>query len=188
MMGRRGRDSAPAAAGGAPATTGARIGTRFMMRERLFTFGDDFFIENEHGQRAFWVDGKALRVRETLLFKDLQGHELYQIQEKMLRVRDTLNVYRGNQVAAAVHKAFVSPLRDRLQIDVPGKGDWTAQGNFLYHDYKVFAAGRKPVADISKKWFRVRDSYGVEVSPQEDAALVLALTVCIDILCHDTGT
>lgn len=184
MMGRRARVGALGVAGGSPETSAARIGTRFMMRERLFTFGDDFFIENERGQRAFWVDGKALRVRETLHFKDLQGRELYYIQEKMLRVRDTLNVYRGNQVAASVHKAIVSLLRDRLQVDIPGRGDMLAQGNFLYHDYRITQGGRVLVANVSKKWFRVRDSYGVEITPQEDAALILALTVCIDILCH----
>ena len=116
MFGRRARDAAPAA----PAVAaGASNGTRYKMRERLFTFGDDFFIEDEHGRRAFWVDGKALRIRETLLFKNMQGQELYRMQEKMLRIRDTINLYRGNEVVAAIHSALISPLRDRLQVDVP---------------------------------------------------------------------
>jgi uncharacterized protein YxjI len=39
-----------------------------------------------------------------------------------------------------------------------------------------------PVANISKRWFRVRESYGVAVAPGQDDALVLAITVCIDHL------
>jgi uncharacterized protein YxjI len=187
MMGRRGRLGGAMPPGAPGGGSEARIGNRFMMRERLFTIGDDFYIQNEQGQRAFWVDGKALRIRKTLLFKDLAGHEIYRIQEKMLRVRDTLNVYRGEQIAASVHKALISPLRDRLQIEVPGKGEMLAQGNFLYHNYRITRGDRTPVAEVSKKWFRVRDSYGVEIASQEDALLILAITVCIDILCHNVG-
>ena len=42
------------------------------------------------------------------------------------------------------------------------------------------------MANISKRWFRVRDTYGVAVAPGQDDALVLAVTVCIDHLTdHD---
>ena len=39
-------------------------GERFLMREKLLAIGDDFWIENEGGDRVFKIDGKALRVRE----------------------------------------------------------------------------------------------------------------------------
>jgi uncharacterized protein YxjI len=38
------------------------------------------------------------------------------------------------------------------------------------------------VARVSKRWFRVRETYGVEIAPGEDNALLLAVTVCIDAL------
>ena len=43
------------------------------MREKLVSFGNDFWIEDENGRRAFKVDGKMLRVRDTLFFEDLSG-------------------------------------------------------------------------------------------------------------------
>ena len=43
---------------------------RYKMREKLLSFGDDFWIEDERGRRAYFVDGKAVRVRQTLVFKD----------------------------------------------------------------------------------------------------------------------
>ena len=55
---------------------------RYQMREKLVSFGDNFWIENEQGQKVFKVDGKALRVRDTLKFRDRQGNELCKIQEK----------------------------------------------------------------------------------------------------------
>ena len=62
------------------------------MVEKLVSIGDDFFIENEHGQRAFKVDGKALRVRDTLVFRDMQGNEVCKIQERVARVRDSMEI------------------------------------------------------------------------------------------------
>jgi uncharacterized protein YxjI len=43
------------------------------MREKLVSIGDDFWIENESGQKAFKVDGKALRVRQTLKMEATQN-------------------------------------------------------------------------------------------------------------------
>jgi uncharacterized protein YxjI len=178
--------AAPAPASGAttPAPSGGRIGTRFVMKQRVFALGDDFDIKDEHDQRVFHINGKMMRVRDTLFFEDTHGHEIYKIQEKVARIRDTLNIYRGDQVAASLHKAVITPLRERFDIDVPGHGNLSAQGNIVDHEYRIERAGR-PVADVSKRWFRVRDTYGVEVAQGEDALLILALTVGIDMLAHD---
>ena len=45
-----------------------------------------------HGQKAFKVDGKALRVRKTLNFEDAHGNVMCKIQEHMLRVKDSMEV------------------------------------------------------------------------------------------------
>ncbi len=48
-------------------TFGARGNAdRYQMREKLLSIGDDFWIEDESGRRAFKVNGKALRLRKTL--------------------------------------------------------------------------------------------------------------------------
>ena len=36
------------------------------------------------------------------------------------------------------------------------------------------------MAEVSKRWFRVRDAYGIEVAPGQDDALILAVAICID--------
>lgn len=36
------------------------------------------------------------------------------------------------------------------------------------------------VAEVSKRWFRVRDTYGIEIAPGQDDGLILAVTACID--------
>jgi uncharacterized protein YxjI len=41
------------------------------------------------------------------------------------------------------------------------------------------------VATVSKKWFRARDTYGIEVQPDANVVLILAVTVAVDALAHD---
>jgi uncharacterized protein YxjI len=163
----------------------ARV-TRYRMQEKLVAIGDDFWIENEAGQRAFKVNGKAIRVRDTLVLETADGEELLSIQTKMLHVRDTMNIERGGRKVASVKMALVSPLRDRFSIDVEDGDDMEAKGNIVDHEYKIERNGNQ-VAEVSRKWFRVRDSYGVELAPGQDDALLLAVTVCIDQMTHDIG-
>jgi uncharacterized protein YxjI len=154
-------------------------GTQYRMREKLFSVGDDCWIENEGGERAFKVNGKALRLRETLVLESPAGEELYKIQEKMLRVRDTMEIQQGDRTVATVKKALVSALRDRFSIAVADGDDLEAKGNIVDHEFKIERGGDK-VAEVSKRWFRVRDSYGIEIAPGQDDALILIIAVCID--------
>ena len=83
-------------------------GTKYRMREKMFAIGDDYWIENEGGDRAFKVDGKALRIRDTLVIEDPLGLELFTVQEKKLHIRDTMEIERGGQTVATVKKALIT--------------------------------------------------------------------------------
>jgi uncharacterized protein YxjI len=158
-------------------------GTRYRLREKLFSIGDDFWIDTDDDRHAFKVNGKALRMRSTFVLESPSGDELFKIQERKLRVRDTMVVERGGETVATIKKALISPLRDRFAIELAG-GEMTAKGNVVDHEYEIERDGHK-VATISKRWFRVRDTYGIEIAPGEDDALVLAVAVCIDEMAHD---
>jgi uncharacterized protein YxjI len=167
------------------APEGAPAGTRYLLREKLLTLGDDFWIENDRGERIFLVDDKVLRVRDTVVIKDAHGKELLKLQKRLLRARDTMAIERDGDTVARVKKAMITPLRDRFSVDLEGGGRLDVEGNILDHEYQITRDGI-PVANISKRWFRVRDTYGVAVVPGQNDALVLAVTVCIDHLTdHD---
>ncbi len=153
---------------------------RYQMREKLLSIGDDSWIEDDGGRRAFKVNGKALRLRSTLILEDANGQELFKIQDRPVRVRAVMEIEdaSGNN-AATVKKAMITPLRDRYTVDVAGGGELSVQGNIVDHEFEIEANGKK-VAEVSKRWFRVRDTYGVEVAPGQNDALLLAVTVCID--------
>jgi uncharacterized protein YxjI len=161
-------------------------GTKYQMREKMFAIGDDFWIETDGGERAFRVNGKALRIRDTLVLETPDGDGVFTIQEKKLSVRDKMEIERDGHTVATVKKALVSPLRDRFSIGVEGGEDMEAKGNIVDHEYKIERGGDK-VAEVSKRWFRVRDTYGIEIAEGQDDALILAVTVCIDQMTHDVG-
>jgi uncharacterized protein YxjI len=74
--------------------------------------------------------------------------------------------------------------RCHFTVDVPGPDDYEAQGSFLDHDY-VFKRHGKTVAEVSKKWLTIRDTYAVDIAEGEDDLLILASAVVIDQICHD---
>jgi uncharacterized protein YxjI len=156
-------------------------GSRYLLRKNLLSIGHDYWIENDRGDRVFHVDAKALRLHDTMVIKDMIGAEQVKLQKRLLRARDTMAIERGGDAVATVKKAVTTPLRDRFTIDLTDAGSLEAMGSILDHEYQITRVGI-PVANVSKRWFRVRDSYGVAVAPGQDDALVLAVTVCIDHL------
>jgi uncharacterized protein YxjI len=149
------------------------------MREKLFAIGDDYWIENDEGERVFKVNGKALRIRDTFIIEDPSGTELFKVQEKKLHVRDTMDIERDGKTVARVKKALITPFRDRFSVDVEDGEDMEAKGNIVDHEYKIERGGER-VAEVSKRWFRIRDTYGIEIAQGQEDALLLAVTVCID--------
>ena len=157
---------------------------QYRMRQRIVSIGDDFWIEDSSGRRAYKVDGKALRVRDTLRLEDANGTELFTIQARIVRVRDTMEIEdAGGRTVATVKKAMITPLRERWSVDVEGAAGYEVQGNVVDHEYTIESEGRK-IAEVSKRWFRVADTYGVEVVQGLDPALVLAVTVVVDAMAH----
>ena len=154
------------------------------MKQRMISFGDDFWIENERGEQCFKVDGKMLRVRDTLFFRDRNGQEHCKIQEKVARVKDSMEIEDPNgRRMAMVKKALITPLRERWVVKIADGPDLDVQGNILDHEYSI-GEGRDKIAEVSKKWFRLRDTYGVQIEQGQDDLLLLAVTVAIDMMAH----
>jgi uncharacterized protein YxjI len=160
------------------------MATRYKIRQNLISIGDDFWIENEEGKRVFKVDGKVLRIRKTLVFEDAKGKKLAQIQERLLTIKDTMVVEDADgKDIATIKKALIAPFRDKWDVKVKNGPDLDVQGNILDHEYTV-KQGRNKVAEISKKWFRITDTYGVEIEDGQNEILILAIAVAVDMMAH----
>ena len=153
----------------------------YRMREKMFDLGDDYWIEDGDGKKAYKVDGKSMRFRKTFVLENASGQELLKVVEKKLSLRDTMRIEKDGDTVATVKKALISPLRDKFNINLENGGELRAKGKFGDHNYKIERDGKK-VAEVSKKWFKVRDTYGIEIDERENVPLILAAVVCIEEL------
>lgn len=158
---------------------------RYLIREKLFSFGDDFWIQDASGKNVYFVDGRAFNLlREKLVLKDAAGNELGFLRQKLMSLHRAYEIHRDGRHVATVRKDLFNLFRCHFTVDVPGPDDYEAQGSFLDHEYTFTRHGRA-VATVSKKWFSVRDTYAVDIIDGEDHVLILASAVVIDQICHD---
>jgi uncharacterized protein YxjI len=130
------------------------------------------------------VDGKVFTLGDKLSFQDTQNNELAFIKQRLLAWGPTYEIHRNGKLAAVVKKHLFTFLRYRFSVDVPGPDDLEVEGDFLAHEYTFTRSGR-PVAQVSKRWIALGDSYGVNIEPGEDDVLILASTVVIDMVLDD---
>ena len=156
---------------------------RYVMKQKWFSFGDDFVIRDADGRDAFHVDGKVFSIGDQLTLEDPSGRVLALIDQKLLSWGPTYEIWKGNQLAAVVKKSVFTFFRCEFTVDVPGPDDLVAEGDFWEHEYTFSRSGR-PVASVSKKYFSWTDTYGIDLRDGEDPVLILASAVVIDLCCH----
>ena len=140
---------------------------RYVIRERFFRLGEDADIADESGLVVYKVDGKVLTLRDRLVVRDAAGREVAQVQRKLIALRPSYEISVGGEEVATVRKHLFTPFRDRFTIDVPGPDDLEMAGDLLDHEFAI-RRGDHVVATVSKRWFSLRDTYGVEVAESED--------------------
>jgi uncharacterized protein YxjI len=152
---------------------------RYEVRERLFAVGEDYWIEDEQGHKAFLVDGKAMRLRDTFELKGPDGRVLIDIHEKMFALRDTMVIERGDEALAKIRRKRLSLLRNHYRVELIDGTELDVSGKILDREFVVEYDGEM-LAHISRRWLRVRDTYGVDVIREDaDPALIIAVAVCV---------
>jgi hypothetical protein len=123
----------------------------------------------------------AHQLGSSCSFKDPDDNTwlLQEVTTRRPRVRD-------GETAAKVHKALITPLRDRYVIELADGAELSAKRKIVNHEYEIKRDGKK-IAAVSKRWFRIRDTYGIDALPGENDPLILAATVCIDEMSSRRG-
>ena len=155
----------------------------YQIREKFWSWGDDFHINDAAGNPAFQVKGKAFSWGDKLSFQDTRGHELAFISQKLFSMMPRYEIHRGGQLFAEVLKEF-RWFSKEFTLDVPGPNDYTIKGSFWTHDYQFIRRGRS-VATVSKEFFTMSDIYGVRIEEGEDDVSILAACIVIDQVLHD---
>ncbi|EGG48699.1 MULTISPECIES: LURP-one-related/scramblase family protein [Streptomyces] len=151
---------------------------RFLVRDRLLGIGDDYWIEDEHGEKVFLVDGKAMRLRDTFELKDTRGNVLIDIHQKMFALRDTMVIERGGEPLATIRRKRLSLLRNHYRVALAEGTELDVSGKILDREFAVEYDGEL-LAVISRRWLHVRETYGVDIVREDaDPALLIAVAVC----------
>lgn len=159
---------------------------RYVMKQKILTFTDDFTIRDADGNPTYQVKGKLLSIRDQLVFRDPSGSEVATVRQKLISFSPRYRIYRGGNLQAEVKKRKLTLIRDKFKVNMKdGTPDLEIKGNILDHDYRFERRGQD-VARVSKKWVALRDSYGVDVNPDEDEVLILACAVIVDMISHDS--
>ena len=159
---------------------------RYVMKQKILTFTDDFTIRDTDGNPAYRVKGKLLSLRDQLIFRDLSGGKVATIRQKLISLSPRYRIYRDGDLQAEVKKRKLTLIREKFKVNMKdGTPDLEIKGNIFDHDYRFERRGRD-VARVSKKWVALRDSYGVDINPDEDEVLILACAVIVDMISHDS--
>ncbi|HEX9013005.1 MAG TPA: LURP-one-related family protein [Anaerolineaceae bacterium] len=153
---------------------------RYILKHKLLSIGGDSMIKDEHGQDVYFVDGAAISLGRRLTIKDMKGEHLAVIQQQIIALTPTFEIEETHGVKAHLSMKLLS-LIDHLKIDVSGGDDLEAHGDIFHHEYSIDRGGRT-VAQISKAWIAITDSYGIEIDDQEDQVLLLSCAVVIDAI------
>ena len=151
-----------------------------MIRERFFSIGDDFDITDDGRAGRLPRRRQGVHPSQPAGDRGPRRPRGGRRRETPRRLRPTYAITIGGEKAADVRKHFFTPFRDRFTIDIPGPGDLEVTGDLLDHEFTIERDGEE-VARVSKRWFSLRDTYGVQVSQGEDDLLVLASVLAVDL-------
>lgn len=155
---------------------------KYAIKQKLFSLADSFTITDENGRAAYVVKGQLLSFGKKLRMFDTAENELCYIEQKIFRLLPEYDIYIAGDLYANVKKRFALFRND---FDVTSKvGNYEVVGDFLAYEFTIVKSGSE-VARISKKFFALTDTYGVEISQGEEAVALLALAIVIDMVCHD---
>ncbi|MDX6353488.1 MAG: hypothetical protein QOF98_391 [Streptomyces sp.] len=155
---------------------------KYVVREKMFALGDDYWIEDERGERAFYVDGKVMRVRDTLELQNPSGAVVAVIRKKLVSIRDKMTIERDGDVLVTVKKKRLTFLRDVYLAELASGEELEVHGDLIDKEYDI-EYGSERLARISRKFFSLRDAYAIDIERDDaDAGMLIAIAVCVDRL------
>ena len=155
---------------------------KYLIRQRVFSFGDNFGIKDENGQDRYMVQGKVFSFGDKLKLMDMMGNELFYIEQRLFRFLPEYYIFAGGEEVAVVKKQL-SLFTPKFIIESI-HGSYSIEGNIFAYDFSVYRDGRT-VAVVNKKWFSFSDTYGIDIADGEDHAFLLALAIVLDQILHD---
>jgi uncharacterized protein YxjI len=158
-------------------------GRHYILRQKMVSIGSDYWVENERGQKVYFISGK-IGLHKNFIFEDIKGNRLIKIHKALLTEQETMEIEGtdgGN--LAVVKKDRFTPLREHFVVNMKNGPGMEIHGNIIDHKYTI-RKGQDVVAQVSKKFFHLHDSYNIKIEPGQEDILIVAFVVCIDEMTH----
>jgi uncharacterized protein YxjI len=151
----------------------------FVLNQKLISLTGDLWIEDGQGNHAYEVDGKLMSMRGTHVLKDVNGQPLYEIAKSLVHVHKTFEVKKGDQVVATIQEAIFHMMGDKFKVTLAAGGELTVKGNWSNREFNVSQDGRQVIV-ASRKWLTIHDAYGIQIAPDFEVPLALAIVVALE--------
>lgn len=158
---------------------------RFNIRQKIFSFGDDFIIRNEVGEPILTVKGKVFSFGDKLRVYDANMNEIYYIEQKIFRLLPEYRIYQGQEEVAFLKKEL-SLFRPKINIQSKF-GSFRIEGSIFQYNFQIFN-GSSVVATVSKKLFSFSDQYTLDVLQETNLTFIVTLVIVIDQIIHDSNS
>jgi uncharacterized protein YxjI len=157
---------------------------QYVLKQDLVSLGNNFTIKEVEGRAAFQVRGALATLGDKLSFEDMEGNELFYIEQKIFNWRGSYEIRREARLVAEVRRNFGVFLRRRFTVEMSDAEDLEMVGDILAFEYVVTRGGRK-VATFTRQWLRLSDTYWIRIADDEpDAPFILTLAVIVEVIAN----
>lgn len=148
---------------------------KLYIKQKVFSWNDKFTVKDEHGRDKYRVEGELFSFGKKLHVYDMSDKEVAFIQQKLFSFMPRYYVFKGESQVAEIERK-ISFFTQKYYV---GGLDWDVNGDFLAHDYEIVKNGR-PIVTMHKEWMTWGDCYELDISPDADEIVSLAVVIAID--------
>jgi uncharacterized protein YxjI len=152
---------------------------RLHIKQRIFTWGDCYYVYDELGETKYEVRSDLLSLGHQIRVYTHRPYETCReigcIRQKLLTLLPTFEIEIGGQVVGTIRNKFTL-LQQNYEVDCQG---WHVEGDFLGWNYRVIK-GNQEILSISKEWLALSDIYTLVVHNPADEIPALLLVLAID--------
>lgn len=156
---------------------------KLYIKEKVFTWGDQFTVKDERGNDRYVVEGEVFSWGKKLHVYDMTGREVTAIRQEVWSFLPRYYVFCGDRQVAEIKKEFTF-FFPKYRIDGLG---WEIDGSFMAHEYEITQSGRT-IVSISKEWMTWGDSYELNITNPSDEIVALAVVLTIDCVMEASAT
>ncbi|MGV2875404.1 LURP-one-related family protein [Macrococcus capreoli] len=150
---------------------------RLYAKKKILSWTQDFSIMNERDEVVYTAKGQFdLLGRRKLRILDGNGNELAFIKQRVAAFSTTMDILVNGYETMTIRKKMLS---FRPTFIIQGE-DWIVRGNFLNYEYVIEDGKGSVVAEISKKFFSWRDTFGIDIVDESaNVAHIIAVVMTI---------